>query len=123
MDVREKLVELLDDIQVRGEDFTDYEIYGMRLPDTVSNEDVASHLIAHGVTVQEWISVKDRLPEEDGEYITMTNATGKGKGVMSLRYRTDLVRGQQVRRWHWLSRVSPWEVTHWMPLPEQPKGE
>ena len=53
MDVREKLVELLDDIQVRGEDFTDYEIYGMRVPDTVSNEDVASHLIAHGVTVQE----------------------------------------------------------------------
>ena len=53
MDVREKLVELLDDIQLRGEDFTDYEIYGMRLPDTVSNEDVASHLIAHCVTVQE----------------------------------------------------------------------
>jgi hypothetical protein len=53
MDIREKLVELLDDIQVRGEDFTDYEIYGMRLPDTISNEDVASHLIAHGVTVQE----------------------------------------------------------------------
>lgn len=52
MNIREKLVELLDDIQVRGEDFTDYEIYGMRLPDTVSNEDVASHLIASGVTVQ-----------------------------------------------------------------------
>ena len=62
MDVREKLVELLDDIQVRGEDFSDYEIYGMRLPDTVSNEDVASHLIAHGVTVQEcghWISLTE----------------------------------------------------------------
>ena len=53
MDVMEKLVELLDDIQVRGEDFTDYEIYGMRVPDTISNEDVALHLIAHGVTVQE----------------------------------------------------------------------
>ena len=52
MDVREKLVELLDDIQRCGEDYTDYEIYGMRLPDTVSNEDVASHLIANGVTVQ-----------------------------------------------------------------------
>jgi DNA-directed RNA polymerase subunit RPC12/RpoP len=62
MDVREKLVELLDDIQVRGEDFTDYEIYGMRLPDTISNEDVASHLIAHGVTVQEcaeWEEIED----------------------------------------------------------------
>jgi DNA-directed RNA polymerase subunit M/transcription elongation factor TFIIS len=61
MDVREKLVELLDDIQRCGEDFTDYEIYGMRLPDTVSNEDVADHLIANGVTVQEcgeWVHPK-----------------------------------------------------------------
>ena len=53
MDVREKLVELLDDIQARGEGFTDYDIYGMRVPDTVGNEEVASYLIAHGVTVQE----------------------------------------------------------------------
>lgn len=53
MSDKEKLVELLDDIQARGEDFTDYEIYGMRVPDTVSNEDVASYLIANGVTVQE----------------------------------------------------------------------
>ncbi len=55
MDMKEKLVELLDDIQRCGEDFTDYEIYGMRLPDTVSNEDVADHLIASGVTVQECV--------------------------------------------------------------------
>lgn len=47
---REKLIELLDDIQLRGENFTEYEIYGMRLPNTVSNEDVADHLIANGVT-------------------------------------------------------------------------
>ena len=46
-----KLIELLDDIQLRGEDFTDYEIYGMRLPNTVSNDDVADHLIANGVTI------------------------------------------------------------------------
>lgn len=49
--MREKLIELLDDIQLRGEDFTEYEIYGMRLPNTVSNEDVADYLIAHGVIV------------------------------------------------------------------------
>ena len=32
-------------------------------------ENLADHLIANGVTVQEWISVKDRLPEKDGYYI------------------------------------------------------
>ena len=50
---REKLIELLEDVQRCGEDYTDYEIYGMRIPDTVSNEEVASHLISHGVTVRE----------------------------------------------------------------------
>ena len=50
---REKLIELLEDVQRCGEDYTDYEIYGMRIPDTVSNEEVASHLISHGVTVHE----------------------------------------------------------------------
>ena len=44
------LENILDDIQARGEDFTDYEIYGMRLPQTISNEDVASKLIEKGVT-------------------------------------------------------------------------
>ena len=48
MDVREKLVELLDRF-----------VYD----DWYSNGDIAEKLIANGVTVQEWISVKDRLPE------------------------------------------------------------
>ena len=44
MDVREKLVELLKQIKY------------------VSVENAANILIDNGVTVQEWISVKDRLP-------------------------------------------------------------
>ena len=48
MDVREKLVELLDQF-----------VYD----DWYSNVDIAEKLISNGVTVQEWISVKDRLPE------------------------------------------------------------
>lgn len=51
--VREKMIELLDDIQRCGEDYTDCEIYGIRIPDTVSNEVVTDHLIANGVTVRE----------------------------------------------------------------------
>ena len=31
--------------------------------DIARNMFVADHLLANGVTVQEWISVKDRLPE------------------------------------------------------------
>ena len=109
MDVREKLVELLDDIQVRGEDFTDYEIYGMRLPDTVSNEDVVSHLIAHGVTVQEWISVEDRLPEQGQEVIVYSGGVLKPT-VFAYQF--------------WNKNYDSWaRITHWMPLPQPPKGE
>lgn len=68
-----------------------------------------------------WIPVAERLPEEDGEYITMTNAKGKSKGVMAQRYQTSMVRGQKLRRWYWNGRLSPWNTTHWMPMPEAPK--
>ena len=113
MDVREKLVELLDDIQVRGEDFTDYEIYGMRLPDTVSNEDVASHLIAHGVTVQEWISVKDRLPDKRGEYLCYYKFEPDSPDVVC----ENTYQGSGL----WLSEMD--KVTQWQPMPQPPKGE
>jgi hypothetical protein len=49
--MREKLIELLDDIQQCGENFTEYEIYGMRLPNTVSNEAIADYLIQNCVTI------------------------------------------------------------------------
>ena len=58
MDVREKLVELLDR-------FVYDEWYG--------NGDIAEKLISNGVTVQEWISVNDRLPEsgKEGVFIAL----------------------------------------------------
>ncbi len=95
MDVREKLADLLDDMQRSG---TGY--FG----NAIENKKIADHLIRNGVTVQEWISVKDRLPEEN-EIILAWVAT--------------------CRDLHFCfgSEVSGLEVTHWMPLPEPPKGE
>ena len=54
MDVRGKLVELLDDMQRSG---TGY--FGS----AIENKKNADYLIKHGVTVQEWIPVTERLPE------------------------------------------------------------
>ena len=50
MDVREKLVELIESARYWGSN---------------TSEEIAENLISNGVTVQEWISVKDRLPTED----------------------------------------------------------
>ena len=54
MDVRKKLVELIK------EAFFDYN-HGKG--DSYIPKNFADHLVANGVTVQEWISVEDRLPE------------------------------------------------------------
>ena len=54
MDVREKLIELLKQIKY------------------VSVENAANILIDNGVTVQEWISVDDRLPENEVDVLICT---------------------------------------------------
>lgn len=62
MDVREKLVELLKTNACPSPFVCDptckYYGFGDCFPDRF-----ADYLIAHGVTVQKWISVDDRLPE------------------------------------------------------------
>ena len=62
MDVREKLIEILR-----------RPIFPHELADPT--EAVADYLLDSGVTVQEWVSVKDRLPENEVDYRTInTNA-------------------------------------------------
>lgn len=54
MDVREKLVELLQD--------QNNPVWRW-FPNNMAMMQLADYLIANGVTVQEWISVDDRLPK------------------------------------------------------------
>ena len=114
MDVREKLVELLDRF-----------VYD----DWYSNGDIAEKLIANGVTVLEWISVEDRLPIEEakaheqewpGEYCEFLVMIEKGSLPTTLYY--DLEENEWFRINTALERET-YEVTHWMPLPLPPKGE
>ena len=102
MDVREKLVELMNASP------------DIRMPYTPT-EIVADRLIAHGVTVQEWISVDDRLPQNF---------------VSVLGYMTDAGKFPPVRECYTvgnafffpaLGDVHP--VSHWCEMPQPPKGE
>ena len=98
MDVREKLVELLDIIIQPGQ-----KTLG----------DIADYLLRNGVTVQEWISVEDKLPQNF---------------VSVLGYMTDAGEFPPVRECYTvgnafffpaLGDVHP--VSHWCELPQPPK--
>ena len=96
MDVREKLVELIFDSLCRHIDKS------CKLA-----ENIADDLISHGVTVQEWISVNDRLPEQGEEAICIA-ADG------------DMMIGKYTE-WGWMFPCYFEELTHWMPIPQPPK--
>ena len=104
MDVREKLIDLLTGYSIDTHPDVEY---------------VADHLIRNGVTVQEWIPVKDGLPK-DREWV-LVNHTGydtpkkaKYKDDFSPHLPVFLIDGDNGNKG---------KVTHWMPLPQPPKGE
>lgn len=109
MGVREKLVELINDCRFM-------EGYGMDLV-----ERQADHLIAHGVTVQEWISVDDRLPEE-GEYVLCVLKGFNYGGKIQVCKFVPADKFKDKPYFEHFRNGFP-SVTHWMPLPQPPKGE
>ena len=86
----------------------------------------ADLLIANGVTVQEWISVKDRLPDNK-EHDWVLAQVVEDNGFMHIP--TVMEYRQSKNDWFeetygWLSdHNGAFTVTHWMPLPQPPKGE
>ena len=132
MDVREKLIEILRK-----------PIFPHELVDPT--EAVADYLLDSGVTVQEnmeisdellkqlknapitnwkeepsievvqeWISVDDRLPEN-----------GKEGVLIALRWGEVGIGWCEDGRWRseFVNEYEDGEVTHWMPIPQPPKGE
>ena len=99
MDVREKMVELLTEFYGCDPMYSDVDAFA-----------IAQHLITHGVTVQEWVSVDDRLPEENTAVIVATD-NGIVFQCLYAYDGWDLWDGNEVN------------ITHWQPLPHPPKGE
>ena len=116
MNVREKLVELMGANTCKHDCCEDCEYREDENACVAYLKDsMADHIIASGVTVQEWISVNDRLPR-DGRYLTVRyDQVTRSSFVDILRF----------ERGDWWNRHYPGDygVTHWMPLPDMPKGE
>ena len=124
MDVREKLIELLTNSQQL--DVLDW---------ATGWEEAANYLIAHGVTVQEWINSEEMLPEfpclaidvngnsvfiPDG-ILTIKDKHGEWCINASLAKEVRLIDGTKMDALIWENRIA-----YWMPLPklpQPPKGE
>ena len=131
MDVREKLIEIL---KTKYDHFCDQ--CGIN-KDSKYTENLASYLIANGVTVQEWISVEDRLPEPE-QYVILCareiETYGKHHEKKKI-YRNIYMGYFDGDEWltsychgcEYIFRMNEKypnetiEVTHWMPMPELPE--
>lgn len=102
MDVRGKLVGLIESARYWGSN---------------TSEEIAENLIAHGVTVQEWISVDDRLPEAGGYVVCIAKRNPFSRFMPMVA---------RIEKNGWVNPITEQyitEVTHWMPLHQPPKGE
>ena len=127
MDVREKLVELQSIITCPNAICNFCEHFKNKSAcERHKKEVIADNMISHGVTVQEWISVDDRLPEDDLPKDT------KKKMIRCLVYTNKGTIKPCVRqRWEVNGKLVPWQwnkdlfanPTHWMYYPLPPKGE
>ena len=75
-------------------------------------------IITYVPVKQEWISVKDRLPEAGHKPYLTCRKTIKGRIVIESRYLHTSYESPCVAYWEGKKNG---EVTHWMPLPEPPK--
>lgn len=131
MDVKEKLVEL-SDIQVlqreiecvKRKSYTnctdcfncDLLMTDERILSAYANA-IDALQNANGVTVQEWISVKDRLPENGGYVVCIAKRNPFSRFMQMVA---------RIEKNGWVNPITEQyisEVTHWMPLSEPPKGE
>ena len=122
MDVREKLGELLKEISY-DQKLGWYDLWDMR----DGAEDIADLLFSHGVTVQEWHSVNECMPEDLEENkgkkvincIVEHDPYGNGKTTTQFRQRKC---DSYYKEWHW-SKIGGCTVTRWTTMPQPPKGE
>ena len=129
MDIREKLVDLLHLVHVKVADLV-LEDNEKTYSDAIGME--ADHLIANGVTVQEWISVKEKLPEIVSTHKGYRSTIKKsirvlcvcvqksGKTMVKEGY-CEWYNDYPEPRWQIPGTID--NVTHWQYLPQPPKGE
>ena len=107
MDVREKLIDLLTGRSIDTQQDVEY---------------VADHIISNGVTVQEWISVDERLPEKDGQYLIFTTQYFTPDHIDEIDHKDGIEISGYCKRYGFLSENGI-HAKYWRDIPQPPKGE
>ena len=108
MSDREKLAEIVKGASYRclPSNTTDFHL-----------ERFVTDLLSFGVTIQRWIPVSERLPEPFVPVLVQMPGEAPSPTVREGSISRDGI-------WHSaLYHREPDEITHWMPLPEPPKGD
>ena len=104
---REKLIELIQTAKSKKQ----YDFLFGNIDDAIDmksdDEYIADHLIANGVTVQKWIPLTEQKPDRDELVIVFFEGMRDTNCAIQIMY-------------GWCLGGS---ASHWMPLPEPPKGE
>ena len=136
--MREKLIEMAEQLQYCA---TDYDCTKCKRLDEVSENNCVDDLLAkaaelmkiaaNGVTIAKWIPVTERLPEVVDSYLVVI----KAKYDFETEYEIDVdvatynpyEKSYIDDCWNtyndWDEGQQYLHVTHWMPLPQPPKGE
>ena len=139
-DIRENLIEILRKTRYEYRRYIAMKDYEKRMAKTdeefcVVDDSIvgeipfcADHLIANSVTIQRWIPVTERLPEDD---LPKDRKVKRIKVLVAYRTNGNWIVRTQVRakgywysepdKWDWIKESDP--ITHWMPLPDAPKGD
>lgn len=116
--------EFLEDYSFR--DHKEFYTNGARLIPTFRVKQMMEHYLRKAVTDKnvgcKWIPVTERLPEEEGWYLVYTTPNREHKSINKAMFCKGYAWSNGEPYWrgaggHWAN------VTHWMPLPEPPKGE
>lgn len=75
----------------------------------------------------DWISVGERLPDTDGDYIVYAQDEGSLPNEGIWYENIVVIAYYRSGEWFWYDGIDEYEineiVTHWMPLPEPPRME
>lgn len=108
MDVREKLIGLIAKAKyICANDYSDH----------TEDEYIADTLLDNGVTVQEWIPVDDRLPDNGGYVVCIAKRNPFSRFMPMVA---------RIEKNGWVNPITEQyisEVTHWMPIPQPPKED